>query len=408
MTAGRRRPEGIALPMALIALMVLAALAMAFALLSGTEPIIASNQQRAAIARALAESGLERAIWALSAGSAVSGGTDPPADSATAGAPYDGASFIPVNTLGGFTLKITGVSSWEVLVEAVGWTPTNASGNAHRKITATLMRFPDMGVNPPCALCVKGDLTVQGSAVIDATADASCGQKYGAWTSGAVCLGGGSCGGTSGTVKGAVDGNTTPNEPTDYQDDQDPDTFAEFTLTQDQLDQLEAMAKANGTYYGPGSPPPGQSTWTGTVEFNSSTQVPRNGVVFVDTVSGNPPTADNPSDYASVEFRGAPFATGDFQGWFIVMGNVTGFNGNGTIQGLLYVMNDITAINGTAAVDGLVVAQNINASDDSKADTSQGGNATITFNCANAQGAGQLPTGDAGSAIAGHHLAKEP
>src|SRR2546423_2885932 len=58
--------RGVALPMALITLVLLTTLMLAFAVLSQTEPVIAANQLRVSQARALAESGFEYAVWALS------------------------------------------------------------------------------------------------------------------------------------------------------------------------------------------------------------------------------------------------------------------------------------------------------------------------------------------------------
>ncbi len=49
----RRTEQGIALPMALIALAILASLMVAFAVLSGSEPVIASNHSLSAQARAI-------------------------------------------------------------------------------------------------------------------------------------------------------------------------------------------------------------------------------------------------------------------------------------------------------------------------------------------------------------------
>src|SRR5262249_14092467 len=163
---GLRGEPGIALPLTLIALLILSALTIALAVLAQSEPVIAANQYRGAIARALAESAVERAVWALGAGSAVSGGVDPPGAGAVAAPPYDGRTYITLGH-GGFTLKVTGVSTTEVTVEAVGWTPDNASpGNAHRKVNASLMRFPSFGRAAPCALCVNGDLEISGSASV--------------------------------------------------------------------------------------------------------------------------------------------------------------------------------------------------------------------------------------------------
>ena len=52
-------------------------------------------------------------------------------------------------------------------IVAVGYTPTNDVADlrpkAHRKIQADFEVLPDMGLKPPCALCVKGGLDVGGS-----------------------------------------------------------------------------------------------------------------------------------------------------------------------------------------------------------------------------------------------------
>src|SRR5206468_2473545 len=317
---GVRDQVGIAMPLTLIVLVILSALMIAFAVLAQSEPVIAMNQYRGAVARALAESGVERAVWALTAGSSVGGGVDPPSSGVVAGPPYDGGTSITIGS-GGFTLKITGVSTSEVRIEAVGFTPDNASpSTAYRKITASLMRLPDFGLGAPCALCVRGDLDVTGSATIDARGDTSCGRKYGTYTAGST------------TTLGAA------------------------------------------------------TTWTGTVTFDAAHPIARDGVVFVDTISGNAPAADNPGDYANASFQSGAFSRGDFQGWIIVMGNVTAFDVTGTLRGLLYVMNALTS-SGTSPVHGLVVVQSLAA-----ADRSQTG-LPVSFDCAGANGAGTIPTG---------------
>src|SRR5438093_10176660 len=74
---GVRDQVGIAMPLTLIVLVILSALMIAFAVLAQSEPVIAMNQYRGAVARALAESGVERAVWALTAGSRVAAASIP-------------------------------------------------------------------------------------------------------------------------------------------------------------------------------------------------------------------------------------------------------------------------------------------------------------------------------------------
>src|SRR5260370_41888644 len=110
-----RDTQGVALVMALIALMLLSSLLVAFAVLATSEPTIASNQSRAAQARTLAESGVEQAIWALG-GATVN----------TGAAPYDGSAFVAMGSAGGGFLTITnGAAPNEKGVAALGRYPTH-------------------------------------------------------------------------------------------------------------------------------------------------------------------------------------------------------------------------------------------------------------------------------------------
>src|SRR5688572_6735601 len=318
--------RGVALPMAMMMLLLLTTLMMAFGVLAQTEPVIAANQLRVAQARANAESGMERAVWALSMGALNPGtvgslanplpgvvGMDP----IIAPQPFDGSQFMTSNT-GGFIVTVQTPSPLANpnvrRITAIGFTPTNDPADkrpkAHRRIQADFEIFPDMGLKPPCALCVKGGLGVGGSAVISAIDDTSCGNKVGAYSVGNTDRGG------SSSLRGA-DGNTTYNqEGTDYKQGQDAASFDDFTFKNSMLDRLKALAKLNGTYYGPGypnggtGPPVSSPEWTGTVAFNSGNQV-NNGIVFVDTADGqNIPTdiaAQDPTKFASVTIHGNPF-----------------------------------------------------------------------------------------------------
>ena len=60
--------RGAALPMAMLTLLILSVLIIGFSVLSATEPTIANNQLRVTQARAVAEAGVERAMWALNRG----------------------------------------------------------------------------------------------------------------------------------------------------------------------------------------------------------------------------------------------------------------------------------------------------------------------------------------------------
>src|SRR5258708_2377471 len=151
-----RDQQGIALPMALLTLLILSTLVIAFAMLATSEPLIATNQKMVAQARALAESGLERAIWALNNPTDPNGLASPLP--ATVPAPYDGSTGIPISINGPqvgvvFVTVTAGTNANERNVVAVGWVPTNGSAaTAHQKIQATVSQFLFKGAPPPAAL----------------------------------------------------------------------------------------------------------------------------------------------------------------------------------------------------------------------------------------------------------------
>lgn len=369
--------------MALVGLLVLSALVIALAALSGTDPVVAGNHYRAAVARAMAESGLEWVLWALGTGH---GGLDAAAlaPGQVAAAPHDGTSFTALGDGGGFTVKVSGVSPTEVQVDAVGWTPGLLDRAAvHRRVRARVMRLPDLGRETACAVCVRGDLEVRDSAVVSAAADTSCGAKAGAAATGSTTVAG------EARVYGA-DGNDWPNQAADLMAGVAGARLDRLALDDAALAVLRSLARTNGTYYGPGSPPPGETTWTGRMVFDAGNPVARDGIVFVDTVSGRPPAALDPGDHAAVEFRGDPFPTGRFRGWIVVMGRVTSFDAVGSLHGLLYAA-DTVALTGRADVQGLIAAGLGPGA--APAATVIGGLATVTFDCAAARGAGRLPRG---------------
>ncbi len=375
--ASLKDERGIALPMALMALLLLSVLVIAFVQLSTTEPLIANNQHQVAQARAVAEAGIERAAWALD------NPTDPnglPSAATLPAAPYNGATAFPVNVngspLGVFTVSVTnGAAANERSVEAVGWVPTNtgSSPKAHQRISATLMKFRFL--DPPAALSVRGELQVSGNSLIDSRADLSCGPKAGTISLGQTDIQGGAA-----DVYGA--GNNIKNEATDALTNQPGSVFDAFTYSADELNMLKTLAKARGTYY------------QGAVDFSSSNQIP-NGIVYIDTVSGENITDATPtSDFAAVTIHGGAPAdpSGIFSGWLIVAGALS-ISGDFRMHGLAYVQNDFTYTGtGTGEIDGAVISQNVRDTSSTTIDTNTGGNAGIQYNCAYARtGGGQLP-----------------
>ena len=413
-----KNERGVALPMAVLLLLVLTSLMLAFVSLAQTEPMIAKNHLLATQARAQAEAGFERAVWALSQGAIAKAvpaaaiplnAIDPdllPADNSVAPPPYDGSVYMISGTTGGFEVTVTrkplmGKNQREV--EAIGYAPGNTGPTrSRRRIVATVEKFPDMAFETPCALCVKGDVGVGGNSAIDATLDTSCGNKLGVVSVGGLTESG------SASIKGAVDGNAVPNQPTDYQQNAPPSTFDSMTLSAKNFKTLRQLAKDNGTYFGPGYPNgtvASSPAYTGSVHFSASNQV-ANGIVFIDTVSGQDIPSDlaqqNPADFANVvidgnPFIGAPPTPNQFQGWIVVNGSLA-ISGNMKINGLVYVVNDLTYNGtGTGEINGLAISQNIRdvsataISTVIDPDATTVGNSRVKFNCANTRNWAFIP-----------------
>lgn len=399
-----RNQRGVALPMALMTLVLLTTLMLAFAVLSQTEPVIAANQLRVSQARAQAESGFEYAVWALGAGNVAAppAGTIPnPMPSSPMTAPFNGAaaSYTSVGNSGGFIVKVENDPGGDPdvrLITSIGWTPTNdpvdPHTKAHRQIQAKVVGIPNIAGRAPCALCVKGELSVGGHASINGTnTDPACGanNKYGTFTEGLTTTSG------SSSITGGAGG---------VAQNQGPTPFNSFLFKSPAIDALKMLARRNGTYFGPGfsgatatdgtacptgaTSKPGCSSngaaYSGSLTFNSSNKV-ANGVVFIDTTDGQnlDPSATNTATLAALDIHGNPFISGDFQGYLIINGSLQ-ISGNMQIDGLVYATNDFSYNGtGTGAINGLAVSQNMRDTSATSIDSDSGGNSRVNFNCSN-------------------------
>jgi Tfp pilus assembly protein PilX len=377
-----RSQRGVALPMALLITLILSALIIAFSMMSASEPVLANNQLQVAQARAVAESGVERAIWALNNQANANGIPNP---LGTPAAPYDGTTAIPVTItgvqVGVFTVSVTnGATATERNIVSTGWTPTNTGTGpkVKQKIQVTVFQIRPLS-NLPSALTVRGEIAVGGNALIDSRSDTSCGNKAGTMSKGSTDVSG------SADIYGA-DGNNVRNESGDIVQNVPDSTFNDYTYSNVELDALKALAKQNGTYF------------QGTVAFNASNRMP-NGIVYVDTVSGenidkNGPNTTPTSDLASVNINGnAPLdGSGIFSGMLIVAGSLS-ITGDFQMHGLVYALNDFTYLGtGTGQIVGAVMSQNVRDVSATTIDTASSGNSTIIWNCNYVRtGGGQVP-----------------
>jgi Tfp pilus assembly protein PilX len=376
-----RSQRGVALPMALLTMLILSALIIGFSMMAASEPVLANNQLQVAQARGVAESGVDRAIWALNNPANANGIPNP---LVTPAAPFDGTTAIPVMVngaqVGVFTVSVTnGATASERNIVATGWTPTNTGAGSKVKQKIQVTVFQSRFLDPPAALTVRGEINASGHALIDSRADTSCGAKVGTYSEGATTVGG------SAAIYGA-DGNNVQNQAGDMTQNAPDASFNPYTYSNTELDALKALAKQNGTYF------------QGTASFNSSNQMP-NGIIYVDTVSGqnidkNGPNTTPISDFASVDIHGnAPLDTsGIFSGMLIVAGSLS-ISGTFQMHGTVYMLNDFTYLGtGTGQIVGAVVSQNIRDTSATSIDADTGGNSTIIWNCNYAKtGGGQLP-----------------
>jgi hypothetical protein len=367
--------RGAALPLAIVTLVLLSSLIVGLSVMSATEPTIAANQLRTAQARALAEAGIERTLWALASPEAPDGLPDPLP--ATVPPPYDGSRLILIAAggapLGGFRIAVAaGASQNERDVLSIGWAPTYDAGDtrpkAHQRITGTLWRLRAPAQSAPCALCVRGDLEVTAEVTVDARVDARCGGKRGAWSSGVVSVA------PTAKVWGA-DGNDTPNEAGDYAQAQPADAALAWNFTDADLLALKRLARARGHYY------------RGSVLFDTSRPAPQ-GLVFVDTAIGAPITDATPlADLARVELRG-----GAFLGWLVVAGSIE-ISSDARVRGLVYAQDGFAYRGATpGGIEGQVVAAGVRGGSGSLSRTGVG--PALTFDCAAASGGdGTVPRG---------------
>ena len=355
--------RGMALPMTMIVLTLITTLAMAFLALAATEPVIANNHMMSAQARALAESGVERGLWALS-----SGAVPDPLGQPTAASTYDGGTFFASNN-GEFSVRIEdGAAVNERTIIAVGYIPNHTNPTAQKVIRLTASRFKKL--DPPCAICAGGeqppgtttDIRIGGSAHVKASA-----------ATGAQFCGDAPLPQAAAMSQGTVSTNGNPElaAPPGGQgmvQNVPASTFNSFIFSDAEMAMLRDMAKATGTYL------KGEQSYS----FNSP---PPNGIVFIDTPSGNPFNNNSPSsDIVNVDIHGN-WSQG-WSGWLIVAGSVQ-LSGNITMTGMLYAQNDVTLHgSGNGGFTGAVISTNrMDTTSTRVADVEDIGNAPITYNC---------------------------
>src|ERR687887_2677854 len=270
-----RRPitheAGIAFPMAMIVMAILVALMAAFAVLARSEPQMAANHMASVQARSLAESGLERALWALTQGEAspAPSGTlvnsGPPNYTIAIVPPYDGSTFVGVSSVGGYGVTVAELPppvANQKLVTAVGFVPNDVSPIAVKKITAKVTRIK--WIDPYCGLCAGAETPPGGTTEIDVGGNATANGSSSSQTVGGRTVAGGKyCKKNDGAnlmpiaaiaSTGIVKTNGSPNVftpdggSTAIQQNADATqaSWQVMTLSDSDMVTLKAMAKARG------------------------------------------------------------------------------------------------------------------------------------------------------------------
>jgi hypothetical protein len=362
--------RGMALPMTMIVLTLITTLTLAFLVLSASEPVIAANHMASAQARAMAESGVERALWALSMGTispGSAGSVEDPLLNPTAGAPYDGSLYVSMGTIGGFRVWIMQDNPPSLIsrrIKAVGFVPNDTNPIAIKTIET---KVSHVNMNPPpCAICAGGEappnlvtqVQIGGAATVNASV--AGGAEY--------------CDGVVPTAATMSQGSISTNGNPDLSAppggvaalaNQPSTAFSSFLFNDADMVTLKELAKTQGTYL------------KGSQTFSSP---PPNGIIFVDTPSGSPFTATSPSsDIITVDIHGN-WSEG-WSGWLVVAGSVY-VSGNVTMNGLIYAQNDVT-LHGTGAggITGAVVSTNRMDATSTNVDAQTIGNAPTTYNC---------------------------
>jgi hypothetical protein len=292
-----------------------------------------------------------------------------------------------VANLGAFKVTVAdGAVANEKLITAVGFVPNEITPTAIKKIQVRVIKFKL--IDPPCAMCAGGeappgtdtDVRIGGTATITA---ADTGKNF--------------CPGVDplATVmsQGSSITNGSPNltpppgdpPPPTLLPGVDQSKFSSFLLKDADMAMLKSLAKTNGTYF---QPPAGGD---GVVSLTSP---PKNGILFVDTVSGAPLTASSPaSDIPTLRING-DWGSPGFSGWVIVAGSAS-IQGNIKITGLVYVQNDVQLNGlGTGAINGSVISTNRVDTSSTNIDTVDIGQAPLAYDCmAVRTGGGALPQG---------------
>jgi hypothetical protein len=372
--------RGMALPLALITLVLLTSLTVAFVSLSATEPLIVANLRGGDQALAVAEAAVERARWALgNAAAPASGLTSPlpnpvPSPYANQLVAFGGGAYQVAVTAGPGTKERTIVAIGSILKEGAslpGGPPIPQADLAGQRVVQVVVSASGTGlfdgITPPGALTVGGSVQMSGNSTVTATTS-TCGNKSGV-TITDISMASGQTNSITTSGNASITGTPATSTITNTQFQQNGLSFADFA-------SLKALAQQYGTYIQPTS--------------SSHSLTLTNGLTFVDTINGQALSDPfNPGQDASKLATVSVAGNNSGSGWLIVMGSIH-LSGNTSYTGLIYALNDLQA-SGNTHVTGAIVSQNAVDTIATVIDTSGSGNSSITYSCsAISNGGGSL------------------
>ena len=316
-------------------------------------------------ARAIAESGVERTLWALTKGE-----TDPAANGALIDplpapvpAPYDGSQLV---NLGVGQLKVTvtnGPAVNERTIEAVGYVPNAANPIAIKKLETVVTKVKTL--DPPCAVCAGGEAP---------------NDRHSGWRLGLDQRRGHRkqllqrCHAIRRDVLGGDGGNERPSgHHRSIGRVGDDDRRPAVELHRFPLQRCR-HGHAEGAGEGERNVLPGQSGVD--VAAAQRHHLRRHAV----------------RQSAVVDIHGN-WSQG-WNGWLVVAGTIA-ISGNTTLNGLIYAQNDVDLHGaGGGSITGAVISTNRIDSQSTNVDTEDVGNAPISYNCRRVRdGGGFIPQG---------------
>jgi hypothetical protein len=385
--------RGMVLPLAMVILLILAALATALLGIGSAEVFIAANQLRGTQALFAAEAGLEHAIDVFRGNTALLSPT--PAVTTLTVVPGLSATGNSLGTIGSYLVQYRTVGTDTIEVVATG---TTAVGSGTRVLRATLTAGSFTSND---AILTKDDLKISGNPTITG----ACGSTHtnsdftvsgnpsssgnmtatGTYTeSGHPTNGAGSGGGKAAKTIPVVD----PAQAL---------IKAKASVAADKLFQMKADGQIldgnnqvlttltsgqefNGWKYNAGS----------TAEWSLSGNNAVDGTYYLEgnaKVSGNPGSATTPWNVSliatgDIEISGNPEITTHFANNLLIAGADIKMSGNPTqgFNGLIAAHEQI-AISGNPSITGSIIAEDAASASGTVTENKVSGNATISYSC---------------------------